>query len=93
MKQESRVIRKTVSDDAVEWLNALPWHDSLLYEIRFLRPNLADQVILVLDLVQDWGAGTFQRAELALEDCRLAHAKMRWGVVCMTDGETCGVRC
>lgn len=79
--------RREISAETIEWLNGLCWHDSVLYEIRFIRTNSLDQVVLILDLLQDWEAQISQRTTITFQDCWLVKTQMNWGVNCMSSGE------
>lgn len=82
-----QVGRREISDETIEWLNGLCWHDSVLYEIRFIRTNSLDQVILILDLLEDWEAQISQRTIITFQECWLANTQMNWGINCMSGGE------
>ncbi len=76
-----------ITQGAIRWLNEQCWHDSVLYEIRFIRAGSADQVVLVLDLVEDWEKYESRRTEITFNGCLCVRSKMNWGVVCMSAGE------
>ena len=44
----------TVQSGAVEYLNNLVWHDSVLQTVQFVRAKSLDQVIFHIDLLTDW---------------------------------------
>lgn len=72
---------------AVDWLEDQVWHDSVLYEIRLLRLDSKDQVIVYLDLLLDWEKQISRRVELTFCDCWSVRTEMNWGVECMSGGE------
>ena len=76
-----------MSNDTVSLLNNLWWHDSVLYEIRFIRTDSADQVILILDLLEDWEEQTSRRVEIVFGRCYFVQSQINWGVKCLSDGE------
>jgi hypothetical protein len=80
-------IIKEVSNGAVEWLNSQCWHDSILYEIRFIRTNSADEVQLILDLIESYEPVSAYRALLVFRDCWSVQSRMNWGVECLSGGE------
>ncbi|MCM3902294.1 MAG: hypothetical protein ND866_11355 [Pyrinomonadaceae bacterium] len=83
----SEETEKDVANGAAQMLNDLCWHDSVLYEIRFIRTDSADEVVLLVDLLDDWEAQVSRRAKITFQGCRLVRSKMDWGVKCMSDGE------
>jgi hypothetical protein len=74
-------------DAAVERLNSLFWHDSVLYELRIIRTHSADAVVFTLDLLSDWDAWVSRRAELRFDGCLVISTEFRGGVICLSDGE------
>jgi len=76
-----------MSNDAISLLNNLSWHDSILYEIRFISTDSADQVILILDLLEDWNELISKRVEIVFKRCFLVQSQMNWGIKCLSDGE------
>ncbi|MCM3869801.1 MAG: hypothetical protein ND895_03740 [Pyrinomonadaceae bacterium] len=83
----SEEIEKDIANGATEMLNDLCWHDSVLYEIRFIRTDSADEVVLLVDLLDDWETQISRRAKITFRGCWLVRSKMDWGVKCMSGGE------
>ena len=79
--------RVSVKDGAVDLLNSLIWHDSVLYGVQLVRARSADQVQLDLRLLDDWEHYLSRRARIVFENCYCVRANMNWGVTCMSDGE------
>ena len=93
MSQSAEIISRSVADGAVGFLNDQCWHDSILHEIRLIRAHSADQVVLELDLIDDWEVGQLsavpssRRVQMTFSRCWLVQAQMNWGVICLSDGE------
>ena len=75
------------SVEAIEFLNDQCWHDSVLYDIRIIRTNSADQVEIALDLIQDYENLRFRRCTFTFNDCYYIETRMNGGVKCISDGE------
>ena len=73
--------------DAVEWLNSLCWHDSVLHDVHIVRTNSADAFILTLDLLSDWEKWVSRRAEIHFLGCVLITTEFRGGVTALSRGE------
>jgi hypothetical protein len=73
--------------EAINYLNSLIWHDSILYEIKIVRANSADQAVIIFDLIIDEENFTRQRTKLTLNDCYLIETRMNGGVNAISDGE------
>lgn len=87
MSEETEIIKRDVSSGAIELLGSLFWHDSVLHEIKFIRTDSADQVVLILDLLEDWEKQISRRAEITFQRCFLVQSQMSWGTRCMSEGE------
>ena len=74
-------------NEAIDYLNSLIWHDSILYEIRIIRANSADQAVIIFDLIIDEENFTTQRTTLTFNDCYLIETRMKGGVDAISDGE------
>lgn len=72
---------------AIEILNNLIWHDSVLQDIVFVRTNSLDQVKLKVNLLTDSPKYHSQLAEITFKECIKVKADMNWGVHCMSEGE------
>jgi hypothetical protein len=80
-------MKKIIHREAVDFLNDQCWHDSVLYEIRIIRTNSTDQVILPLNLITNYDEWEYQKTTLTFNDCYYIEAKMNGGVIAMSDGE------
>jgi hypothetical protein len=76
-----------VSDSAIDYLNSLCWHDSVLQKIEFIRTNSLDQVVIELNLLADWKVQVSTLTRLIFKNCMSVKANMNWGVKCLSDGE------
>jgi len=74
-------------DAAVEWLNSISWHDSVLYELRIIRTHSADALVFTLDLLSDWETWVSRRAELHFDGCLVISAEFLGGIIGLSDGE------
>ena len=72
---------------AVEFLNDQFWHDSVLYEIRIIRTDPSDQVIIPINLITNEDDWESQKTTLIFNDCYYIETKMHGGVAAMSDGE------
>ena len=72
---------------AIDLINDLCWHDSVLHEIRLIRTSSRDEVMLIIDLLDSDEAWDSTRVHITLQDCRAVEANMHWGVMCMSSGE------
>lgn len=72
---------------AVEYINDQCWHDSVLYEIRIIRVNSSDQLVLDLNLIVDEEKWISQHTSLTFNECYYIETKMNGGIECMSDGE------
>jgi len=77
----------TVNKGAIDYLNTLSWHDSVLQKIEFVRTASRDQVILELNLLTDWETQVSILSRLIFKNCVSTKANMNWGIICMSDGE------
>ncbi len=94
MNEEPETIVKDSLNEVTEFLNGLIWHDSVLHEIRFVRTNSADQVVLILDLLDDWERQISRHAEIIFQNCWMVQCQMNWGVKCISEGEMVyGAKC
>lgn len=71
----------------IEYLNDLYWHDSVLYEIKIIRAQSADQVFISLDLIVDEEEWKSKPISLVFNQCYYIETKMHGGIECMSDGE------
>jgi hypothetical protein len=77
----------TVQEGAVEYLNDLIWHDSVLQKIQFVRTNSVDQVIFDINLLTSWENQISILSKLIFKNCLSVRSNMNWGVKCMSEGE------
>ncbi len=77
----------TVQKGAVEYLNDLIWHDSVLQKIQFVRTNSVDQVIFDINLLTNWENQISILSKLIFKNCLSVRSNMNWGVKCMSEGE------
>ncbi|MCP3930939.1 MAG: hypothetical protein GY705_17780 [Bacteroidetes bacterium] len=72
---------------AVEYLNDQYWHDSILYEIKIIRAQSADKVLVSLNLIVDEEDWKSKQTTLVFNECYYIETKMNGGIECMSDGE------
>ena len=77
----------TVEGGAVEYLNDLIWHDSVLQTIQFTRTKSLDQVVFHVNLLTDWEDQLSVLSRLTFKNCLAVKSIMNWGVICLSDGE------
>jgi hypothetical protein len=80
-------MNKYSHDNAVEFLNNQFWHDSVLYEIRIIRTDSLDQVVIPINLITNEDDWESQKTTLIFNDCYYIETKMHGGVSAMSDGE------
>lgn len=77
----------TTENEAINFLNSLIWHDSVLQDIVFIRTNSLDQVILTVNLLTDTPDYRSQLTRITFKECIKVKADMNWGIHCMSEGE------
>jgi hypothetical protein len=69
-------------------LNALEWHDSLLWSLTYDRRDASrDELRLHLRIITDQRQWLSEEVALTLQECRLVRMELRGGVICLSDGE------
>jgi hypothetical protein len=73
--------------DAVHYLGAVQWHDSVLYRIELNRERSADEVTVVARLLAEGEPQRSRLVRLTFLRCLSFRGDFQWGVDCMSDGE------
>ena len=73
--------------EAVTFLNDQYWHDSVLYEIRIIRTNSADQAVIIIDLIISEDGLESKKCVLTFNDCYFIGTRINGGVDAISDGE------